>query len=258
MNVRQVRFCMGKPGFLCFAIIAVTLAIHGPARADLVGYWAGNGNTLDNAGSHDGVLVNGATYGAGLVEQCFSLDGVDDYVAVPDAASNDVSNAEGTISAWVKPSAVGDNDIIIAFGSGAGGQGIGLGFWGSVRIYHHFGYYDWQTTTPVAANTWTLLTYTWDATKECVYVNGELKESRDRGDFSYVPGYARIGHGFWGDSANLFPGLIDEVRVYDNALSASEVAALVPEPSSLLLVGTGMLATAFYRLRRRMKRPLSE
>jgi hypothetical protein len=259
MRIHPLRSSIGGHGLVLLAALAATVLIHSSAYAELIGYWAGNGNALDGARNHNGTLSNEATYSAGMVDQAFSLNGSGAYVALPDATSNDVSNDEGTIAAWVKPSAVGDNDVIIAFGSSNAGQGIGLGIWGSIYIYHHLGYYDWQTTTPVTANTWTFLAYTWDTTKECIYVNGELKESRDRGganDFSYMPGHARIGDGFWGDPANLFPGLIDEVRVYDNALSAGEVAALVPEPSSLLLVGMGTLATAFYRFRRRITRPI--
>jgi hypothetical protein len=178
--------------------------------------------------------------------QAFSLDGTDDYVALPDATSNLVSNTAGTLAAWVNPSVVGGNDIVAAFGSGGNGQGIGLGIWGGIRIYHHTEAYDWQTDISIAANTWTFIAYTWDATTETIYVNGEFNVSRARGTFSYVPGQARIGHGFWNDSANLFPGLIDEVRVYDNALTAGEVAALVPEPSSIALIAF----TALFGLRR--------
>lgn len=245
MSFRLLHRIASRPGFVFLSMLAMMVAAGGSAHAELVCYWAGNGNALDSAGTNNGTLTNGATYSAGTVGQAFSLDGSDDYVALPNATSNLVKNESGTITAWVKPSAVGGNDIVVAFGSNVDGQGIGLGIfnnWGGIRIYHHTGAYDWQTSTPVAANVWSFLAYTWDSTTETVYVNGEYKESRLRGSyFSYVPGYARIGDGFWGDPANLFPGLIDEVRVYNTALSGSEIAALVPEPSTLLLGITGML-----------------
>jgi uncharacterized repeat protein (TIGR01451 family) len=191
----------------------------------LVAWWAADGSARDFAGSSHGTPANGAGYAAGKSGWAFAFDGTDDYVSVPAAASTLIDDQRGTLSAWVYPTAVGDNDMVAVFGSGADGQGIGLGIFGTVRIYHHTGAYDWQSTTPVSANEWTLLTYTWDATTERIYKNGVFTESRPR-NFSYVAGQARIGHGFWGDPANAFPGRIDEVDAYDRVLSAAEVAAL--------------------------------
>jgi hypothetical protein len=191
----------------------------------LVAWWTGDGNANDLIGANDGTLQNGATLTGGIIGQAFNFDGVDDYVSLPAAVSNLVADSEGTLSAWVYPTSVGDNDIVVAFGSGNDGQGIGLGVWNVVRIYHHTSGYDWHSTTPVSANEWTLLTYTWDTTTERIYKNGVFSESRPR-NFSYVPGNGRIGHGFWGDPANAFPGRIDEVSVFSRPLSAEEIAAI--------------------------------
>lgn len=195
-----------------------------PAPSGLVSWWTGDGSAADAAGSNHGTMSGGG-FAQGKVAQAFSFDGVDDHVALPDLVSTLVENSGGTITAWVNPTAVGDNDIVVAFGSGGNGQGIGLGVWGNVRIYHHTGAYDWQSDTPVSANEWTMLTYTWDGTTERIYKNGMFTESRPR-NFSYVPGQARIGHGFWNDSANAFPGLIDEVQVFSRPLSAEVIAAI--------------------------------
>jgi hypothetical protein len=196
------------------------------ARGELLGRWTGDGNALDTARTNHGTLANGATYAAGRYNQAFSLDGSDDYVDLPDATSLLVSNSQGTITAWVYPTVIGGNDMVVAFGSGGNGQGIGLGIYGTVRIYHHTGTYDWQSNVPVNGNVWTFLAYTWDGTTERIYTNGVLSESRPRGSFSYVTGKARIGHGFWGDPANAFPGRIDQLMVFDEALASNQVAAL--------------------------------
>ena len=197
--------------------------------ADLVAWWSGDGHPFDLLATNNGSMMNGATYGAGKVGRAFSFDGESaypgKYVDLPDGSSNLISDSAGAITAWVYPTSVGDNDIVVAFGSGNDGQGIGLGIFGNVRIYHHTGTYDWQSSTPVIANEWTMLTYTWDSTTERIYKNGVLSESRPK-NFSYVPGHGRIGHGFWGDIVNAFPGLIDEVAVFSRALSAEEIAAM--------------------------------
>ena len=197
--------------------------------ADLVAWWSGDGHPFDLLAANNGTTMNGATYGAGKVGRAFSFDGASaypgKYVDLPDGASNLLSDSAGAITAWVYPTSVGDNDIVVAFGSGIDGQGVGIGIYGNVRIYHHTGTYDWQSNTSVNANEWTMLTYTWDSTTERIYKNGVFSESRPK-NFSYVPGRARIGHGFWSDSANAFPGLIDEVAVYSRVLSADEIAAI--------------------------------
>jgi hypothetical protein len=202
-----------------------------PPPSGMLSWWAGDGNAADLIGNNDGTLVNGAGYTAGMVGQAFSFDGADDYVDLPAAATSALTNEAGSITAWVRPSAIGDNDMIAVFGSGADGEGVGLGILNNVRIYHHTAGYDWQTDTPVGAGEWTHLAYTWDDTTEQLYKNGVFSESRPR-NFSYVPGHGRIGDGFWNDSANPFPGLIDEVQTYSHTLTPEEVRAIYTAGSS--------------------------
>jgi hypothetical protein len=200
------------------------------ALTDMVLYWPFDemtGTTTDDVmGTNDGTL-NGATWAAGHTGGALSFDGVDDYVAIPDAASTLLKNDSGTIAVWVNPTAVGDNDVIVGFGDTGpcAGSTIGLGIWNNVRPWHCYGGYDWDSNTPVSPGVWTHLTYTWDNTTEYIYKNGQFTESRPR-NFNYLPGPARIGHGYWGDPANAYPGLIDELKVYDRTLSALEIQAL--------------------------------
>ena len=156
------------------------------APADMVLYWPfddGTGPTLDELmGSYDGALTNGPLWAAGKIGSALSFDGVDDYVALPDAASELLKNDAGAISVWVNPSAVVDNDIVVGFGDTGTcyGSTIGLGIWNVVRPWHCIGGYDWHSTTPVNPNIWTHLAYTWDTTTEYIYKNGQFTESRPR------------------------------------------------------------------------------
>jgi hypothetical protein len=70
-----------------------------PPPNDLVSWWPGDGNAEDIASDHHGTLQNGTTFAAGQVDQAFSFDGVDDYVAVPDDPSLRAINAV-TIDFW--------------------------------------------------------------------------------------------------------------------------------------------------------------
>lgn len=53
-----------------------------------------------------------------------------------------------------------------------------------------------------------------------------------------------------GNSGRAITTTLDDVRIYNNALSASEVAALVPEPSSTSLLGLGVASLLLRRKRR--------
>ncbi|MGD9613567.1 MAG: DUF2341 domain-containing protein, partial [Kiritimatiellia bacterium] len=220
MNMAKWIFVLATAGLFAGAA-------PGQCPSNLVAYWClGEGagtNAFDSIGTNTGFLANGPIWTNGKVAGALAFDGVDDYVGLPAHASSLLSNTTGTIAAWVNPAAVGDNDIVVAFGTGNTGQGLGLGIFGNVRIYHHASPYDWQSNTDVDAGTWTFLVYTWDAATETIYKNGAFSESRGR-NFNYVAGDARIGHGFWSDPANAFPGSIDEIAIYDRALTAGEIS----------------------------------
>ena len=67
----------------------------------MVAWYPGDGNANDIQGTNHGVLRNGALATAtGRVAQAFGLDGVDDFVEIPDAQSLKPANL--TVDAWVK------------------------------------------------------------------------------------------------------------------------------------------------------------
>lgn len=71
-------------------------------------------------------------------------------------------------------------------------------------------------------NAWTHLAFTYDGATEKLYVNGVLVASRAQtGAISAANGVLHIGgDSVWGEH---FQGLIDEVRIYNRALSAAEI-----------------------------------
>ena len=79
-------------------------------------------------------------------------------------------------------------------------------------------------TSGPALNTWTHLAFTYDGATEKLYVNGVLVTSRAQtGAISAANGVLHIGgDSVWGEH---FQGLIDEVRVYNRALTAAEIVA---------------------------------
>ena len=108
----KVRQSIGSSKLWVLALITVLVAssvgIAG-ATSGLVSYWLADGDPDDAADSNDGTLVNGATFASGKFGQAFSLDGVDDYVSVPDSPNLRLG-ASQTVAAWYKWAGGGTDD----------------------------------------------------------------------------------------------------------------------------------------------------
>ena len=75
---------------------------------------------------------------------------------------------------------------------------------------------------PLPAATWSHLATTYDGANQRLYVNGVLIATQAlTGKIATAPGALRIGgDSIWGEH---FRGLIDEVRVYNRALTVDEI-----------------------------------
>src|SRR5215831_6160297 len=63
-----------------------------PPPPGLVAWWKGDGTADDVLGRNNGTLMNGASFAEGMVGQGFSLDGIDDFVLVPNSPSLSLTN----------------------------------------------------------------------------------------------------------------------------------------------------------------------
>ena len=201
----------------------------------LVGHWEAEGNAFDSADSNDGTLLNGAIATAtGIVGgTAFSFDGVDDYVQVGDKANLRFTDAL-TMSAWIYPTAAaipGSNDgggIIV---NKEGEYEIARFADGTIRwaIANSSGLWFWTNTGVVAPqNQWAHVAAVYDAGAVRVYINGSLVQTFALSGSTIgdnLPGSDdfRIGARQGGFSQE-FQGRIDDVRVYDLALSPSEIS----------------------------------
>ncbi|HLD04410.1 MAG TPA: LamG domain-containing protein, partial [Candidatus Nanoarchaeia archaeon] len=96
--------------------------------AGLVSWWTAEGSGKDVISANTGVLRNGVGFVQGKVGKAFSLDGVDDYVEVPDAANLDVTRSV-TLSAWVNPSSLSCIGGWCAVLAKSGGSTRNYGLW---------------------------------------------------------------------------------------------------------------------------------
>jgi hypothetical protein len=199
----------------------------------LVAYWnfdEGNGTTAaDSSGNgNHGTLVNGPQWASGVAGRALSFDGTDDSVDILNSNSLNLSNVF-TLSAWVKPTAAfTDFRSILVKNYTYYFYASSTGYCGDGSIQAGFGEGDATTfvcdLVPLAANTWSHLVWSFDGFTLTLYRNGvAVATSSATGTPSLTTGTLQIGGSKYGE---YFKGLIDEVRVYSRALSATEIQTI--------------------------------
>jgi len=193
----------------------------------------GSGSTTKNAagGNNTGTLNSSPTWTGGISGPALQFSG-SNYVSVPyDAA---LSPSTFTISCWAKASAAGAGSYRSPFSN----RGLFKGFLfyqtaGSVWEFWTGAGGSWNTTLvgpSVNFDRWEHLVGTYDGTMR-FYVNGVAVGTPATVTFSPTPSELRIGAGQNEDVPNFFfMGAVDDARIYNRVLSATEVANLYAEP----------------------------
>ncbi len=218
-----------------------------PTPPNLISWWPGDGNANDIINGNPGTLQNGATFAAGFVTsgngEAFSFDGVDDFVEIPSTPELQITGSI-TIDAWIKVDLgfTTQGRQIVDKQGGLTDRSYAFQVVGSTAaplpdvvdfFFSEDGSFDPDNciggTTNVVDGQWHHVAATFDsATKEMrVYVDGSLDASKIAEDSSiHVNSQNVIIGRFGGFAANPFPGLIDEVEIYNRALSSAEIQAI--------------------------------
>ena len=235
------------------------------ANGALVGHWEFD-NSIDVGDatvSSSLETVGDAAYSAsGKVGGALALDGTGDYLRVDGshtlASGLPTGDASYTIALFMQTTQTSQqhmvtwgnsaNTQINAFRTTTGAtRGILNYNWGGPAN----GDYDQEAGGDIADGAWHHVAVTYDSgtsTKHLYFDGVELGSGLVVTNDLNVQGINfRIGTDRSG--ANSFNGLIDDVRVYSDAQSASQIAALaaVPEPSTTALLGLGGLALILRR-----------
>jgi alpha-mannosidase len=205
-----------------------------------------NGATAaDSSGRGNTGLVAGATwtsqgrFGAALV-----FDGGNDWVAISDAASLDLTSGL-TLEAWVFPTvSTGWRTVILKEQPGqqvyalysSSGNNTPAG-----QVYVSTAGQRVHGPSALPINTWTHLATTYDGVVQRLYVNGvEVATRAQTGPVRTSDSPLRIGgNSVWGE---FFQGRIDEARIYSRALAADEIRADMNTPIGA--AGAAMAAAA--------------
>lgn len=206
-----------------------------------VGWWKFDEGTgvaaIDNSGYGNVGDISGATW---ATEEscksgtCLSFDGIDDYV---DTNLNLSGTSDYTTALWVNISSSFPNDKYNRFfgtqswGAGRLGMIMNPGAAYNLNTYFGAGYDYWLPAgVNLPKDTWVHLVATFDRNGlQKIYYNGKEKASINMAPaqaISWVNEQFRVACGTNGSVYQPHKGHIDDVRVYDRALSADEVQEL--------------------------------
>jgi glucose/arabinose dehydrogenase len=187
----------------------------------------GNGGTLyDHSGKgHDGTLSGPIWAGGGRTGGALSFDGVNDFVRIEDAADLDLTTGM-TLEAWVRPSTLGTSWRTVLFkeqsahmtyalyANTSSGRPTAQSYVGGER--------DARASAALPAGAWTHLAGTYDGTTVRLYVGGvQAATVAAGGAMTVSSGALKLGgNAIWNE---WFAGLMDDVRIYNRALSAAEI-----------------------------------
>jgi hypothetical protein len=205
-----------------------------PAATGLVlalGFDEGTGTaSSDKSGlANNAVLANTTWTPSGRFGSAVVFNGTTSWATVADNVTLDLTTGM-TLSAWVRPTSITGDYRTIMLKESAPGLAYALysndGASRPPAGYINTGASDIAAIAGanLALDTWTHVAVTYNGTAMQVFVNGALvRTTANAGAIVTSTGPLRIGgNSVWGE---YFAGTIDEVRVYNRALTAAEIQA---------------------------------
>jgi len=192
-----------------------------------------SGTYASDVGTHVGTRTGALAGAVGRIGFCPSLDGVDDYVEIPDHADFDIVG-NMTVEAWVYLTAYNsgqNSEILVKQNPGdAATFDWRIDPAGTVSFIDRLtggGAYRVASTASgvVALNTWTHLAAVRTATNVALYKNGGTPTNVTIAAGTPTIGTAGVRVGLRNDGIYGFQGRIDSVAIYASALTAARILA---------------------------------
>jgi len=199
-----------------------------------------NGDLVDSSGTGANGTAQGnaaATTNPKLGSGSLNLDGAGDYSAVGDFAALDMGSGNFSISAWVKHDGSSTNSYPTIFGPAgtwsAGAYGIRFDNLDAEEFSMHINSATpadpfLYSPTPYSEDTWYLYTFVRSGSTVTMYINGTSVASGSySGAFDFSrSGAFNIGWSAWDGANGYWKGQIDEVGIFNKALSGTDILYL--------------------------------
>ncbi len=196
-----------------------------PDAGSLVARYGLDGNANDSSGhGYDGTAVGSPTYVTGVEGQAIQLNGTDQYVNLGNPSDWPAGRAPRSLAGWGKPGAVYAGwRWIASYGSAGTGTACFIGMNGTDLYGGGYGD-DIMLAGFWEMDEWHHATVTYDGTTAKLYADGIEVASAPK-NWNLPLSRAVIGQQV-NDFSEFWVGSIDDVRVYNRALSPDEVAWL--------------------------------
>ncbi len=203
-------------------------------KHNAVAHWhfdEGSGTTAhDVDGANHGTLGGGEeakvpawSFGCGLL-----FDGVDDLVKVPDSDALDLAGDKMTITAWVNRSSAGSGYLVKKSGASNGYQ-LWITATGTVQFDLLFNgtTKTVTSTTTLPVNQWKHIAARYDGTELRLFIDGTKESATTAATGSLAATTKVLWLGSYNAKNHHLHGYLDDLSIYNRALSNSEITDLV-------------------------------
>ena len=235
--MRTCSFLFVSLLFFSITTRAQNIPNYVPAEG-LVGWWPFTGNAADSSGNGNNGSTTNATLTAdrfGNTNSAYAYNGVDSRIDVADAASLRVKKI--SISVWVLSNISAVKQIVYKASLTAEGEAYSLnsGIFGGAKVGSNcvpaVGWKGISFKQPLGVSAWEHLVFTYDGVVFKAYRNGLLdSSSASSGDIDQcIGGGLRFGFNhkrYFASTGDPFDGVIDDIGIWNRALTADEVKHL--------------------------------
>jgi hypothetical protein len=186
----------------------------------------------DSSGNGNNGLVSRAAWCQGHLGSSLDFNGQGGHIAIPNSQSLDIHGNAITLSAWFKMSELNDDGAFVFRDSqyflridnvGRLCFVLYLPVWTEVKT-------SWADR--IVDNNWHHTVAVYDGAEMSIYLDGvSVAHLTAAGNIQQKISDIWIGSQAGG--YNQFGGLLDEVKIYNNALNSSQILAAIPEPGTI-------------------------
>jgi hypothetical protein len=183
----------------------------------------------DSSGNNSG-FIYGATWTDGISGFALELDGINDYVSIPDSNSLDITG-NITIEAWIYLYSMPWVAPLVSKGTNSNNYGyyLAVGQYysngcASFKLHSNNTKILWlDSSSPLAIEQWhyVVVVRADNATK--IYIDGSINNADTYFDGSIRTNGLSLEFGTYNDYSEFFHGILDEISIYNRALNTSEI-----------------------------------